>query len=61
MTCRRFQRTFTTAELRARYKNHAGYVGRVRDAVAKLVKRGLYDARIGAADVAAAARSPVLK
>jgi hypothetical protein len=56
-----FQRTFTTAELRARYKNHAGYVVRVRDAVAKLVKRGLYDARIGAADVAAAARSPVLK
>ena len=49
------------AELKARYKNHAGYVVRVRDAVAKLVKRGLYDARIGAADVAAAARSPVLK
>ena len=56
-----FLRAFTTAELRARYRNHAGYVARVRDAVARLVKRGLYDARIGAADVAAAARSPVLK
>ena len=48
-----FQRAFTIAELQARYKNHAGYVVRVRDAVAKLVRRGLYDARIGAADVAA--------
>ena len=56
-----FLRAFSTSELKARYRNHAGYVARVASAVARLVKRGLYDARIGAGDIAAAARSPVLK
>jgi hypothetical protein len=56
-----FQRTFSTAELKARYRNHAGYVARVAAAVARLVERGLYDPRTGAAEIAAAARSPVLK
>ena len=56
-----FERAFTRAELKARYKSHAGYVARVAAAVGKLVKRGLYDPRSGARDIAAAARSSVLK
>jgi Alpha/beta hydrolase domain len=56
-----FLRPFTKAELRLRYKNHAGYVARVAKAVARLVSRGLYDPRIGAGDIAAASRSSVLK
>jgi hypothetical protein len=53
--------TFTTAELRARYHTHAGYVAAVARSVARLVARGLYDPLIGAADIAAAARSDVLR
>jgi hypothetical protein len=56
-----FLRPFTTAELKARYNNHAGYVARVTSAVAKLVARGLYAPQIGAQDIAAAARSPIFR
>ena len=56
-----FVRPFTRAELKARYRTHAGYVARVGQAAAKLVRRGLYDSRIRAWDIATAARSPILR
>jgi hypothetical protein len=55
------ERPFTTAELKARYHTHGGYVAAVTRAVATLVARGLYDPAIGAMEIAAAARSDVLR
>jgi hypothetical protein len=56
-----FARPFTTAELRARYRTHAGYVSAVTRAAGELIARGLYDPEIGARDVLAAQRSDVLR
>jgi hypothetical protein len=56
-----FREPFTTRELRSRYGTHAGYVRAVKRAVAELVARGLYAPTIGAMDVSAAKRSPVLR
>lgn len=56
-----WERPFTRKELKARYGTHAGYVAAVAKAVASLVARKLYDPVIGAHDIAAAARSSVLR
>jgi len=52
---------FTSAELRDRYRNHAGYAHAVARAAHELVRRHLYDPATAAREIVAAKRSAVLR
>jgi hypothetical protein len=56
-----FQAPYTSEQLRARYGNHAGYVGVYRQATSALVHYRLWDPTLGAVYLNQAADSSVLR